>query len=101
MDAAMVSSVISSIPERVARALSGAVFAPSAPPTCRHPERIARIGQLLHWLSPLNAIGKDDQTLLGLLNAAGRPMHAADLEDESEELETAEATPQVEEEMPA
>jgi hypothetical protein len=49
--------------------------------------------QFLNWMSPLNPITKDDQRVLGLLNANGRPVHAADLE-EDDLLE------QAEEEMP-
>jgi hypothetical protein len=87
MDAAAVAGVMSLIPERVARAPSGASFAPAGAHACRYPERVAHLGQFLHWLSPLNPIGKDDQKTLGLLNAAGRSVHAAELEDEPNEAE--------------
>jgi hypothetical protein len=91
MDAAAVASVMSLIPGRVARALTGVWFAPAGARACRHPERIAHLGELLHWLSPLYPIAKEDQKLFGLLNAVGRPVHAADLEEEPAEGEAQEA----------
>ena len=68
------------MPERVARRLSGVSFAPESS-VSRHPERIAHIARQLSWLTPLNSLTTDDQRLLGLLNAAGRPVHSGDLED--------------------
>lgn len=50
----------------------------------RHPERIAFLARTLSWLTPLATLGPDDQRLLGLVNAAGRPVHAADLEEGAE-----------------
>ena len=87
MDAASVRAVMDLIPERVARLQSGSAFAP-ADAGARHAERIARLARFLHWLSPLETLPRDEQQALGLLNAAGRPVHAADLEDDAEmELE--------------
>ena len=83
MDASTVRRVMDLIPERVARVQGGTSFAADSP--CRYPERVARLARFLHWMSPLEALAKEDQQLLGLLNAAGRPVHAADLEDEPDE----------------
>jgi len=84
MNAAMINRVVSLIPERVARTASGALLTYPDAAACRYPERIAHLLQFLHWMSPLNPITKDDQRVLGLRDANGRPVHAADLEqDES------------------
>ena len=88
MDASSVSAVMALIPERVARLQTGSAFA-GADPGARHAERIVRLARFLHWMSPLEALPRDEQQALGLLNAAGRPVHAADLEDDPEELEEA------------
>ena len=82
MNASTVHRIISLIPERVARAQSGALFTMTG--ACRHPERIACLSQYLQWLSPLNPVSRDDQQLLGLLLANGRPVHAGDVEDEAD-----------------
>jgi hypothetical protein len=82
MNAATVHRIISLIPERVARAQSGALFTTTG--ACRHPERIAYLSRCLQWLSPLNPVSRDDQQLLGLLLANGRTVHAGDVEDEAD-----------------
>lgn len=90
MDASVVSRILSLIPDRIARAQTGLPFLPEAG-ALRYPERVAHLATFLHWLSPLAELGKDDQQALGLLNAAGRPVHAIDLmgeeagEDEGDE----------------
>ncbi len=82
MNASTVHRIISLIPERVARAQSGALFTMTG--ACRHPERIAYLSCYLQWLSPLNPVSRDDQKLLGLLLANGRSVHAGDVEDEAD-----------------
>jgi len=82
MNASTVQRIISLIPERVARAQSGALFTMIG--ACRHPERIAYLSCYLQWLSPLNPVSRDDQKLLGLLLANGRTVHAGDVEDEAD-----------------
>jgi len=82
MNASTVHRIISLIPERVARAQSGALFTMTG--ACRHPERIAYLSCYLQWLSPLNPVSRDDQKLLGVLLANGRPVHAGDVEDEAD-----------------
>lgn len=77
MDAAYVSKILSLIPDRAARAQSGAAFIPEEG-SSRYPERVRHLAGLLGWLSPLAALSKDDQKILGLLNAAGRPIHAGE-----------------------
>jgi hypothetical protein len=87
MNAATISTIVSWIPERVARVQSGASFH-STESTSRYPERVSHLARFLSWLSPLNPIGKDDQHILGLLHANGRPVHANEMDsDESAELE--------------
>jgi len=82
MNASTVHRIISLIPERVARAQSGAPFTMTG--ACRHPERIAYLSCHLQWLSPLNPVSRDDQQMLGLLLANGRSVHAGDLEHEAD-----------------
>jgi hypothetical protein len=81
MNASTVHRIIALIPERVACAQSGALFTTTG--ACRHPERIAYLSRTLQWLSPLNPVSRDDQRLLGLLLAKGRPLarHVADEAD--------------------
>lgn len=81
MNAAMVSRIVALIPERVARVHSGASFNSAESRASRYPERVSHLAQFLSWLSPLNAISKDDQRILGLLHANGRPVHANEMED--------------------
>ncbi len=83
MNAAMVSKLLSRIPERVARAPSGTSFKAESVGS-RYPERVLHLAKFLQWLSPLNALARDDQQLLGLLSATGKPVHAGDEDDEGE-----------------
>ena len=89
MNAGTVSRLLSHIPERAARMQSGCGFFPetSASP---HPERVAHLSKFLSWLSPLEALSKDDQRALGLVAANGRPPQeaAGDEEGEDHELES-------------
>lgn len=85
MSASMIARIVSLVPERVARVAGGTAFQPHASP-CRYPERLAHLGQFLSWLSPLASLAKEDQRILGLVNDAGRPVHAIDLEDDDEAL---------------
>ncbi len=80
LDAKRVSTLLALIPDRVARQGSGVPFAPESCAS-RYPERIAHLARQLGWLTPLASLTIDDQRILGLVNAAGRPVHAADLED--------------------
>src|SRR5439155_14180133 len=82
MDASTVHRIISLIPERVARAQSGALFTMIG--AYRHPERIAYLSSYLQWLSPLNPVSRDDQQLLGVLLGNCRSVHAGDVEDEAD-----------------
>lgn len=77
MNPAQVSRVLAVVPERVARVASGTRFVPNAA-HCAHPERMALVSRYLSWLSPLNALTKDEQRELGLIAGPGRPPHAAD-----------------------
>lgn len=87
MNAAIISSIVSLIPERIARVQTGATFTTEGS-SGRYPERVSHLVQFLGWLSPLNAIAKDDQRILGLLHANGRPVHANEMDDEEDaELE--------------
>ena len=77
MNAATVSRMMSLIPERTSRSLSGTGFVAAAAGACKHPERFAHLVEFLQWLSPLYPITKDDQRRLGLVGANGRPVQAA------------------------
>lgn len=84
MDAAYVAKILSLIPDRAPRVQTGALFV-SEEGSSRYPERVRHLAGLLGWLSPLSALSKEDQKILGLLNAAGRPIHAGEAEDGLEE----------------
>jgi hypothetical protein len=86
MNAAMVSKLLSLIPERVVRVPSGTSFSAEGVGS-RHPERVVYLAKFLQWLSPLTALTRDDQQQLGLLSASGKLLHAGD-EDDEEEPET-------------
>jgi hypothetical protein len=86
-DAQNVSRIVALIPERVARIPSGTPFAASSPGACRYPERLAHLARFLQWMSALDPISKEDQTVLGLLSASGRPAHGDDEEGVVEESE--------------
>lgn len=81
MNAATVSRLLSLIPDRIARTQSGVAFMPEGT-ACKHPDRLGQVAKLLHWLSPLDALSKEDQRVLGLISASGRPLQAEDEEDE-------------------
>lgn len=69
---ALVSRIVSSIPERTARTLTGTVFNLDGARACSDPARLAGIVQLLRWLSPLTPLSQDEQRALGLHVAASR-----------------------------
>src|SRR5262245_27250324 len=71
MDAAKVFRVLSLIPDRVSFSTSGGVCTARA--ACQHPDRLAFLASRAHWLGPLEAISKDEQRMLGLQAAHGRP----------------------------
>jgi hypothetical protein len=88
MNATTVSRILTLIPDRTARAQSGAAFQLEGT-SCTHPERLAHVSKFLGWLSPLDALTREDQCILGLIASNGRPLHAADEEDaEDADLET-------------
>jgi hypothetical protein len=93
MNAAAVMRVLSLIPERSPRALTGTLFTDDEASRAVHADRVQYVARFLGWLSPLNPITKDDQRFLGLLATHARPDHAAEDEagDEGEEFEGAEA----------
>ena len=97
MDAAFISKILSLIPDRTVRVQSGAAFVPQEG-NSRYPERVRHVASLLHWLSPLTPLSKDDQKILGLLNAAGRPIHAGEAEEGLEDAEPEEAAEPLDEE---
>ncbi len=83
MNAAQVSRIVSSIPERTARSLTGTAFDLDGARACSDPARLAGIVQLLKWLTPLTPLSQDEQRALGLNGAATRPGVLA--EDEGDE----------------
>jgi len=83
INAALVSRIVSSIPERTARAQTGTVFNLDGARACSDPARLASIVRLLQWLSPLTPLSQDEQRALGLHGPAARPGAMAD--DEPDE----------------
>ena len=90
MNAAAVMRVLSLIPERSPRALSGSLFTDEEASRAAHADRVQYVARFLGWLSPLNPITKDDQRFLGLLATHARPDHAAD-DEAGDELDGAES----------
>jgi hypothetical protein len=82
MNASNISNIVALIPERVTRMPSGTPFAASSPGACRYPERLAHLARFLKWMSALDPISKEDQTVLGLLSPSGRPTHAGEDDDD-------------------
>jgi hypothetical protein len=83
MNRAVVSRIISSIPERCARAPSGSAFSPEHTPGDSH-ERVARLSRHLQWLGPLSPLTKDEQRDFGLGPAHARPADNNESADEPE-----------------
>lgn len=73
MNPAMVSRIVSLIPERTPRSLSGTAFSLDGARSCSDPARLVSVARLLQWLSPLNPLSGDEQNALGLNAGAGRP----------------------------
>jgi hypothetical protein len=106
MDAATVFKLLSLIPDRLAAAPSGSACVPANAAGCKHPERLEFILARQHWMSPLEAIAKEDQRMLGLHAAHGRPVpeageEGAAPEEADLELEEEEFAPSLAEEEPA
>ena len=84
MNPKMVSSIVSLIPERVARALSGTRFG-VADARARNGEQVAHLARYLQWLSPLSPISKEDQSALGIASPHAKPAREGEgLEDDDE-----------------
>jgi hypothetical protein len=94
MNATRVFGLISLIPDRSVRLPSGTLFSDAQAGACKYPERVAHLCRFLGWLGPLDPISKEDQQILGLRAANGRPIHAADLEDEPLDEEDAAGVPE-------
>lgn len=73
MNPAMVSRIVSLIPERTPRSLSGTAFSLDGARSCSDPARLVSVARLLKWLSPLNPLSGDEQNALGLNANAVRP----------------------------
>jgi hypothetical protein len=89
---ALVSRIVSSIPERTARTLTGTAFNLDGARACSDPARLAGIVHFLRWLSPLTPLSQEEQRALGLHVAAARagslgedepdePGHASSMEE--------------------
>ena len=85
MNAAAMSRVLSLIPERNVRALSGTLFTDDEAARAQHADRVQYVARFLSWLTPLNPISKEHQRFLGLLATHARPDQADD--ESGEELE--------------
>ena len=84
MNRAVVSRIISTVPERCTRAPSGSAFSPEHTPA-EAQERVTRLSRHLQWLGPLSPLTKDEQRDFGLGPAHGRPALEADELPESPE----------------
>lgn len=69
---AVVSRIVSAIPERIPRSLTGTAFSVDGARACSDPARLVSVARLLQWLSPLNPLNGDEQRALGLTAAALR-----------------------------
>lgn len=88
MNPAMVSRIVSSIPERTARSLTGTVFNLDAARACSDPARLAGMVRLLQWLSPITPLTQEEQRTLGVHGSALRP-EAVDMAEEASPEEEA------------
>lgn len=75
MNSAAVSRLVSAIPERTVRCLSGTAFSLDGARACSDPARLVSIVRLLQWLSPLNRLSDEEQRALGLQAAGARTGH--------------------------
>jgi hypothetical protein len=75
MNAALVSRIVSSIPERTPRSLSGTAFNLDGARACSDPARLAGIVRLLQWLTPLTPLSQEEQRVLGV-NGLNGGLHA-------------------------
>jgi hypothetical protein len=82
MNAERIAQTLTYVPERQPRALTGSLVPPEGAGG-RYADRLARLASLLHWLSPLCPMSLEDQQVLGLVGANGRPLHAADEDAEA------------------
>ena len=81
MNQAMVSKIVSLVPERMARLQSGTRFMlPKDEGT-----QVACLAPLLHWLTPLKVIGEEEQRALGLYALHGKAAKRYDEDDEERE----------------
>ena len=85
MNGGAVSRLLALVPERTGRAQSGVRFRPQGC-GCAYPERLAQLSRFLSWLRPLDGLTREEQVVLGLVAANGKPMQPAD-EDDAEETE--------------
>ena len=84
MNPKMVSQIVSLIPERVARELSGTRFG-LADARARNGEQVAHLARYLQWLSPLSPISKEDQSALGIAAPHAKPVREGEGLDDDED----------------
>ena len=77
------SRILSLIPTRRARQLSGTPFARADASACRQGSQLSQVLPLLSWISPVVFLTKEEQQSLGLL--APQPRPAQDEESAEEE----------------
>src|SRR4051812_13965751 len=82
MNSTMVSRIVSSIPERTARSLTGTMFNLDGARACSDPARLAGMVRLLQWLSPITALTQEEQRTLGVHGNSLRP-EAIDMAEEA------------------
>jgi hypothetical protein len=82
MNGATVFQVLDLIPDRVVRTSTGVQMGDVGATSCVHPERLALLGEFLHWLTPIYPTTRDDQMRFGLF----AQKHAAVEEEEDAEV---------------
>lgn len=87
MDGASVFRLMSLIPDRASRSLTGCLF------TGDGSAKMELLCRFLTWLGPLESLTKEDQQLLGVRAGGGKSLEAGDEDGEEPLLEDLEETP--------
>lgn len=88
MDAITVQRVISLVPERTGRSITGSAFEPAGS------ARVELLARFLHWLGPLQPTSKEEQQALGV-RAGGKPLLEGDEEADEPQVSMPEAGTQI------
>lgn len=78
------SRILSLIPSRRARRLTGTPFARADASACRQGVQFSQVLPMLSWISPVVFLTKEEQQSLGLLAPQARPAQDDEAQDEEE-----------------